>query len=202
MIVQEIQKTRAAIDAVLSDSQLLTQVQRVADVCVDALKAGKKIMFCGNGGSAADSQHLSAELVSRLMYNRPGLSAMALTVDTSALTAIGNDYGFENAFSRQVEAIGHEGDVLIAISTSGNSPNVVKAIEVAKQKNIMVIGKTGKGGGRMAELCDITLRMPSHETPKIQECHMMLGHIYCALIEETLFGAEYNPARAPHKATA
>ncbi|MBV8939050.1 MAG: D-sedoheptulose 7-phosphate isomerase, partial [Alphaproteobacteria bacterium] len=153
------------------------------------------IMFCGNGGSAADAQHLSAELVSRLNFNRPGLSAIALTVDTSALTAIGNDYGFDTVFSRQVEALGQPGDVLVAISTSGNSPNVLKAIAAARAKNIAVVGQTGQSGGAMGTLCDIILKMPSSETPKIQECHIMLGHIYCALIEEALFGAQYNTAR-------
>lgn len=194
-ILLEIQKTLTAVEAVAADSSLLEAVEKVGEICVKALNEGNKIMFCGNGGSAADSQHLSAELVSRLNYNRPGLCAIALTVDTSALTAIGNDYGFENAFSRQVEAVGQKGDVLIAISTSGNSPNILKAIHAAKEKGITVIGKTGKTGGKMAELCDIILKMPSTETPKIQECHMMLGHIYCSLIEEALFGAEYNPVR-------
>ncbi len=193
MIADEIRKTRATIDALLADTNLLAQVQEVSDVCERALRAGRKILFCGNGGSAADSQHLSAELVSRLNFNRPGLCALALTVDTSALTAIGNDYGFENAFSRQVEAVGQEGDVLIAISTSGNSPNILKAIEAAKAKGIAVIGKTGKSGGKMKALCDLCLCMPSNETPKIQECHMLLGHIYCSLIEQAIFGTEYAP---------
>ncbi len=192
MIVKEIQETRAVIDAVLADAELLANVERVADICERALKNGNKILFCGNGGSAADSQHLAAELVSRLNFNRPGLAAIALTVDTSALTAIGNDYGFETVFSRQIEAVGQKGDVLIAISTSGNSPNVLKAIEAARAKGIAIIGKTGKTGGKMASLCDIILKMPSTETPKVQECHIMLGHIYCALIEQSLFGAEFN----------
>lgn len=195
MILAEIHKTRAAIDAVLADAELLANVQKVADLCEKALRAGRKILFCGNGGSAADSQHLSAELVSRLNFNRPGLAAVALTVDTSALTAIGNDYGFEHVFSRQVEALGQAGDVLIALSTSGNSPNVIKAIEAARAKGIHVVGKTGGSGGKMAELCDIALKIPSHETPKIQECHMMLGHIYCALIEQGLFGAGLRPGQ-------
>jgi D-sedoheptulose 7-phosphate isomerase len=192
MIIAEIQKTRAVIDAVLADSELLANVWKVAELCEQALKGGNKILFCGNGGSAADSQHMAAELVSRLNFNRPGLAAIALTVDTSALTAIGNDYGFETVFSRQIEAVGREGDVLIAISTSGNSPNVLKAIEAARAKSIAVIGKTGKTGGKMANACDIILKMPSTETPKIQECHIMLGHIYCAMIEQSLFGAEYG----------
>ncbi len=196
LITTEIEESRATLDALLQEKTLLAEVQKVADVCVNALKSGNKILFCGNGGSAADSQHLAAELVSRLNYNRPGLSAVALTVDTSALTAIGNDYGFENLFSRQVEAIGKKGDVLIAISTSGTSPNVMKALEAAKERGIVTIGKTGQSGGKMKGLCDITLCMPSTRTPKIQECHMVLGHIYCALIENALFGEEYGKKAA------
>lgn len=188
MITTEIQKTRACVDAMLADSALLANVQRVADVCEAALRGGNKILFCGNGGSAADAQHLSAELVSRLNFSRPGLSAMALTVDTSALTAIANDYGYESVFSRQIEAVGNAGDVLITISTSGNSPSVIRAIEVAKQKKLVTIGKTSRTGGKMAGMCDVMLHMPSDETPKVQECHMMLGHIYCALIEQRMFG--------------
>jgi D-sedoheptulose 7-phosphate isomerase len=192
-IEAEILQTRAAVDAVLADKPLLAAVQQVADVCVAALRTGRKILFCGNGGSAADSQHLAAELVSRLNYDRPGLCAFALTVDTSALTAIGNDYGYERVFSRQVEAVGQPGDVLIAISTSGNSPNVLRALEAAKARGLTTIGKTGKTGGKMAPLCDIALKMPANDTPRVQECHMMLGHIYCALIEDALFGAEHRP---------
>ncbi len=196
-ITKDIQQTRAAIDAVLADTALLKQVVQMTEHCVSALTKGNKIMFCGNGGSAADSQHLSAELVSRLNYKRPGLSALALTVDSSALTAISNDYGFEHVFSRQIEAIGKPGDVLIAISTSGNSPNILKAIETAKSNGIMAIGKTGMSGGKMVDLSDICLCIPSNHTQKIQECHMILGHIYCGLIEENLFGEQYNPARTP-----
>lgn len=194
-IQTEIEKSRATIDAVLRDNALLAQVEKVVAVCVEALKRGNKILFCGNGGSAADSQHLAAELVSRLNYNRPGLASVALTTDTSALTAIGNDYGFENVFSRQIQAIGNKGDVLIAISTSGNSPNVLKALEAARQKGIAAIGKTGSSGGKMKSLCDICLCMPSQETPKIQECHMMLGHIYCAMIEDALFEKTHKPKK-------
>lgn len=195
MLIKEIEKTRATIDAVLADKELLANVEKVGALCVEALKRGNKILFCGNGGSAADSQHMAAELVSRLNYNRPGLAAIALTTDTSALTAIGNDYGYENVFSRQIEAIAVKGDVLIAISTSGNSPNVLKALEAAKTKGVHTIGKTGKSGGKMKALCDLCLCMPSMETPKIQECHMMLGHIYCGLIEDALFAKEYKPKR-------
>ncbi len=161
--------------------------EHIAEICIKALRMGNKIVFCGNGGSAADSQHLAAELVSRLNFDRPALAAMALTVDTSVLTAIGNDYGFENIFSRQIEALGKSGDVLIAISTSGNSPNVLKAIETARKYNITVIGKTGERGGKMDDMCHFLYKAPFTETQKIQECHMAVGHEYCAMIERKMF---------------
>jgi len=194
-IRESILTTRATIDAVLADTALLAAVEEAGLACVKALKAGKKVMLAGNGGSAADSQHIAAELVSRLNYDRPGLSAIALTTDTSALTAIGNDYGFERAFARQVEALGQEGDVLIALSTSGNSPNILAALEAAKERKIVTIGLTGKSGGKMGGMCDIALKIPSPKTPYIQECHIMFGHIICQIIEDTIFGAEYNPNR-------
>jgi D-sedoheptulose 7-phosphate isomerase len=195
LIRQSIETTRSLMDQVLADSTLLTAVEAAGIACVDALKAKKKILLAGNGGSAADSQHIAAELVSRLNYDRPGLSAIALTTDTSALTAIGNDYGFEYAFARQVEAIGQPGDVLIAISTSGNSPNILAALEAARKAGIKTIGLTGKSGGKMAPLCDIALKIPSPCTPNIQECHIMFGHIICQIIEDSIFGKEYGPNR-------
>jgi D-sedoheptulose 7-phosphate isomerase len=195
LIRTSIETTRATIDAVLADVTLLSDVERAGLLCVDALRQSHKILLCGNGGSAADSQHIAAELVSRLNYDRPGLAAVALTTDTSALTAIGNDYGYERVFARQLEAIGQQGDVLIAISTSGNSPNVLAALEAAKKQGIATIGLTGKSGGKMNLLCDITLKMPSAHTPNIQECHIMLGHIICQIIEDTIFGAEHGTGR-------
>jgi len=194
-IKQEIQKTQMTISQVLEDAALLDNVQKIAQICIATITAKGKILFAGNGGSAADSQHLAAELVSRLCYDRPGMAAIALTTDTSALTAIGNDYSFENLFSRQIEAIGQSGDVLIAISTSGKSPNILKALDTARAKGIKTIGFSGKASPLMAERCELMMNVPSSETPKIQECHIMLGHIICALIEEEIFGAEYNPKR-------
>jgi D-sedoheptulose 7-phosphate isomerase len=144
-------------------------------------------LFCGNGGSAADAQHWAGELVSRFNYDRPGLAAIALTTDTSILTAIGNDYGYERLFARQVEALGVTGDVLIAISTSGNSPNIVAALEAARVRGITSIGFTGEAGGKMAALCDICLRIPSSSTPRIQEGHEVLGHAICGMIEAAIF---------------
>jgi len=150
-------------------------------------------MFCGNGGSAADSQHLAAELVSKLCYDRPALNAIALTTDTSALTAIGNDYGYLYSFSRQIEAIGTKGDVLIGISTSGKSKNVIEAVKVAKNKKIITIGLLGEDGRDIGNLADYQINIPSMETPKIQEGHIATGHIICSIIEDKFFGKTHNP---------
>lgn len=157
-----------------------------ARLVAEALRRGNKVMFCGNGGSAADSQHLAAELVGRYRRNRPGLAALALTVDTSALTAIGNDFGFEEVFSRQVEALGRPGDVLVAISTSGRSPNVLRAVEAARALGLKTVGLTGGDGGPLAGLVDVALVVPSEDTARIQECHITLGHILCDLVEAEL----------------
>ena len=159
----------------------------VAKICIYSLRQGNKIMFCGNGGSAADAQHLAAELVGKLNFNRPALAAIALTTDTSILTAIGNDYGFEHVFSRQIEALGKPGDVLIAMSTSGNSKNIIEAILAAKKLGITTVGKTGRTGGKMVGLCDMLLQTESDNTQEIQEWHMKIGHKYCALIEKRMF---------------
>lgn len=192
---EEIQKTRATMQLVAEDSALLSIAEKIAQQCIVSLRSGGKILFAGNGGSAADSQHLAAELVSRLRYDRPGMASIALTTDTSALTAIGNDYSFENLFSRQVEAIGQKGDVLIGISTSGKSPNILKALDAARAKGIVTIGFAGRSAPMMEERCDLVMNIPSKETPKIQECHIMMGHIICALIEEDIYGEQYNPMR-------
>jgi D-sedoheptulose 7-phosphate isomerase len=195
LIQDEIKKLSSLLLQIQNDSHLLQTADRIANFCTQALKQGKKILFAGNGGSAADSQHLAAELVSRLRYNRPGLAAIALTTDTSALTAIGNDYAFENIFSRQVESIGQEGDVFIGISTSGKSPNIMRALEAARKRGMLCVGFTGTQAPMMVERCDVVLNVPSSETPKIQECHIMFGHIICAIVEDVLFGAEYDPMR-------
>ena len=163
-------------------------IAKAATISVDAYRAGNKLLFAGNGGSAADAQHLAGEMVSRFYFDRPGLPAIALTTDTSILTAAGNDYGFEKIFSRQIEANGVKGDVLFAITTSGNSPNILKAIEACRLKGITVIGLTGGTGGAMKDICDLILTVPSNETPIIQESHIMIGHIICALVEEEMFG--------------
>ena len=156
-----------------------------------SLADGGKILVCGNGGSAADAQHMTGELLGRFLMERPSLPAVALTVDTSTLTAIGNDYGYDEVFARQVQGLGRAGDVLLAISTSGNSGNVVKAIEAARAAGLCVVGFTGKGGGRMAELCDHLVNVPSSHTPHIQEIHEAVMHLLCQLIDHYLFE---NPA--------
>ena len=183
----EFENSIALLKAMRADSALRELTLAVVDASVEALRRGNKILFAGNGGSAADAQHWAGELVSRFNFDRPGLAGIALTTDTSILTAIGNDYGYDYVFARQIEALGREGDVFFAISTSGNSANVVRAIEAARERGIKVIGFTGAGGGKMAALCDICLRMPSTATPKIQEGHEFLGHLICGLIEQAMF---------------
>ena len=167
--------------------------QEIADICIKALRSGNKVVFCGNGGSAADCQHLAAELVGKLNYKRPPLAALSLTTDTSILTAIGNDYGFEHVFSRQIEALGKSGDVLIAMSTSGNSHNIINAITQANKQNIVTIGLTGRVGGFMNGVCENLYKTPSDSTQEIQEHHIKLGHEFCAIVEKTIFPPLRHP---------
>lgn len=185
-ITRHIQRSLDAKTAILGDDQFIATIEASIALCVEALKEGKKILFAGNGGSASDAQHLSAELVGRYKNDRPSLPAIALTTDTSALTAIGNDYGYEQVFSRQLEGLGQEGDVLVAISTSGNSGNILKACEVAKVKGVKIIGMSG-AKGKLKELADQCLAVPAPETATIQEMHIMLGHILCDGIEKAIF---------------
>ncbi len=184
---EEVAKTAALLDALLADGGTLATVERIADLCVAALRTGRKILFAGNGGSAADAQHLAAELVGKLAYDRPGLAALSLTTDTSIMTAVGNDYGYEDIFARQIDAVGAAGDALIGISTSGRSKNVLKAFAAARAKGIATIGMTGRGGGDFPPLCDLCLCVPSAETQKIQEAHIVLGHIFCGIVERQMF---------------
>ncbi len=174
--------SRMAADVVLKD-----EIVRAVELCLASLRSDGKILFAGNGGSAADAQHWAGELVSRFYYDRPGLPAIALTTDTSILTAIGNDYGYDYTFARQVEALGRRGDVLVVISTSGNSPNILRAAQVARDRGIVVIGFTGQGGGKLAPLSDVCFRIPSDETPRVQEGHEFIGHLLCALIEADMY---------------
>lgn len=168
-------------------AELAPTIAEIAERCTAALKAGGKVMFCGNGGSAADSQHLAAELVGRYKLERPALNSVALTVDTSILTAVGNDYGYDEVFRRQVEGIGKAGDVLIGLSTSGNSRNVVLAFEKARSMGITTVALTGAGGGKMKEAADIALAVPAGITNHIQEMHITCGHLICELTEKMLF---------------
>ncbi|WP_276709450.1 D-sedoheptulose 7-phosphate isomerase [Campylobacter rectus] len=181
MIKSELEGHLAAIKATFA---LEADIKKACETAVATLKAGGKILLCGNGGSAADAQHIAAELTGRYKTERGALAGIALTTDTSALTAIGNDYGYEFVFSRQLDALGREGDLLIAISTSGNSGNVVKALELARKIGIKTIGLSGRTGGAMNELCELNLVVPSNDTPRIQEMHIMIGHIICQAIDD------------------
>jgi D-sedoheptulose 7-phosphate isomerase len=186
-VLKEFQSSVAVKQNILSDSAFLQQVTRMGHLLIDRYQAGNKLLIAGNGGSAADAQHIAAEFVSRFNFDRPGLPAMALTTDTSILTAVGNDYGYDQLFRRQLEANGQHGDVFLGISTSGNSPNILQALEAAKIKGITTFGMTGKTGGKMRELCDYCLCVPSADTPRIQEAHILIGHTLCAMVESALF---------------
>jgi|SRR6187402_3832115 len=177
---------------VLADVGIHQELIAAAQKTAIAMQSGKKLMVCGNGGSAADSQHLVAEFVSRLTVDRPALRALALTTDTSILTAIGNDYSYDNVFERQVEALGVEGDVLLAISTSGNSKNCCKALQLAAGMGITTVSFTGSKGGAMRQLSEINVIIPSSVTMNIQECHLALEHIYCMLVERFIFGMDFG----------
>lgn len=186
-VAAQFRETARVLAAMAEDAALCSLVAEAASLVADALRAGGKLLLCGNGGSAADAQHWAGELVSRFAYDRPGLPAIALTTDTSILTAIGNDFGYERVFARQVEALGRPGDVFFALSTSGRSPNVLAALAAARARGLRTVGFTGAGGGEMAPLCDVLLRVPHEATPRIQEGHEAMGHAICALVEATLF---------------
>ncbi len=186
-ISTQIMKAQQLMSEMLEDDSLFVQIENSAQTCIDSLKSGGKILLAGNGGSAADAQHIAAEFVSRFAFDRPGLPAIALTTDTSILTAISNDYGYEKLFARQLQSLGRKGDVFIGYSTSGKSPNVLLAFEEAQQRDIKTIGLTGKHDGPMRELCDYLIEVPSLETAKIQEGHLVVGHIICGLVEQALF---------------
>ncbi len=189
-IKEAIQQSIDVKKKILDDQEIVTTIENIVKVCIDALKNGGKVLFCGNGGSAADAQHLAAELSGRFYFDRKPLDSEALHVNTSYLTAVANDYSFDEVFSRLVEAKGRKGDVLIGLSTSGNSPNVLKAFETAWKLGITTIGMTGESGGKMKEISNYLIRVPSKDTPRIQESHILIGHIVCELIEERLFGSE------------
>lgn len=173
----------------LQQDLILENIQEAIDLMVHCFQADGKVLFCGNGGSAADAQHLAAEFSGRFYYDRAPLFAEALHVNGSYLTAVGNDYSFDEIYARIVQAKGRKGDVLVAISTSGNSPNVIKALQQAKKIGLITIGLTGEKGGLMQEYCDLTFNVPSSDTPRIQECHILIGNTICQLVEERIFGA-------------
>lgn len=186
-ISEVIQQSIEVKRRILSDHALLAVIGEIAMTCSQSLCDGNKIMFCGNGGSAADAQHLAAELSGRFYYDRKPLAAESLTVNTSYLTAVSNDYSFDDVFARMVEGSGNQGDVLVGLSTSGNSENVVRAFQKAHEKGIITVGLTGESGGKLATYSDFIIRVPSSDTPRIQESHILIGHIICELVEKSLF---------------
>jgi D-sedoheptulose 7-phosphate isomerase len=184
-----IEKSIATKQQIITDKTLMVTVQKISDAIINCYKNGGKVLFCGNGGSAADAQHLAAELSGRFYFDRPPLEAEALHVNSSYVTAIANDYSYNDIYSRYVNGVGKSGDVIIGLSTSGNSENIVRALKVAKEKNLITVGMTGASGGKMKELSDFLLNVPSTDTPRIQESHIMLGHIFCEIVEQQLFGS-------------
>jgi D-sedoheptulose 7-phosphate isomerase len=186
-VVEDLERSRDVVEAAIRDKRLIETIAAVVERISAALRAGHKLLLAGNGGTAADAQHIAGEFLSRLNYDRAPAAAIALTTDSSVLTAIGNDYGYECVFERQVLGLGRPGDVLIAISTSGRSPNIFKAIAAARARGLVVIGFTGRSGGDMASECDLCLFAPSDSTALIQQIHITLGHIVCGLVEEQLF---------------
>ena len=187
-IKDQVKKSYETKQDIYTNEDLLNKIEAVAKLCVALYKNNKKTILAGNGGSAADAQHIAAEMVGRYGFDRPSLPSLALTTDTSALTAIGNDYGYDKVFSRQLEGMGQEGDLFIGISTSGNSQNIINAFKSAKEKNIITVALVGRDGGEMAQLADIALIVPSNATPRIQESHILIGHIICDIIEKEIFG--------------
>jgi D-sedoheptulose 7-phosphate isomerase len=187
-IKDQIKKSYEVKQAIYQNEQLLSNIVEVCRLCIDLYRGKNKTILAGNGGSAADAQHIAAELVGRYGFDRPSIPSLALTTDTSNLTAIGNDYGYDKVFSRQLEGMGQEGDIFIGISTSGNSLNIINAFKVAKERNIKTIALVGRDGGEMGKMADIALIVPSESTPRIQESHILIGHILCDIIEKEIFG--------------
>jgi len=186
-ISKSIRASIAVKESLLASPEILMTIAKVSEILVDALERGNKLLLCGNGGSAADAQHIAAEFVGRFAFDRPALPALALSVNTSCVTAIGNDYGFDLVFARQLEALARPGDVCIGISTSGNSPNVLRAMATARKMKLHTVGLTGAVGGKLKGEVDHCLAVPSDETPRIQECHILIGHVISELVEQTIF---------------
>lgn len=189
MRIEEVIKSSIEVkQSILNSSVLINKIQEVADCMCVALRAGHKVLFCGNGGSAADAQHLAAELSGRFYFDRDPLPSEALHCNTSYLTAVGNDYGYDEVYARMIKGSALEGDVLVGLSTSGNSKNIVKAFEMARSKGVITVAMTGETGGEMRDLADFLVNVPSKDTPRIQEAHILIGHIICELVEESIFG--------------
>lgn len=189
-ITEAIKESIETKQQILSNADLLKMIDDVASACTTAFCNGNKVLFCGNGGSAADAQHLSAEFSGRFYYDRPPLPSEALHVNTSYLTAVANDYSYDEVYARIVRGSGHEGDILIGLSTSGNSRNVIRAFEVANEIGMITVALTGKGGGKMKDVVDFLIDVPSSDTPRIQESHIMIGHIICEIVEKSMFPKE------------
>jgi D-sedoheptulose 7-phosphate isomerase len=192
-ILSYLAQSRDTVQAAIDDPAFCRAIRDIAEVTANAVRSGRKLLLVGNGGSAADAQHIAGEMLSRLNYDRAPAAALALTTDTCVLTAIGNDYGYDRVFERQILALGCPGDVLIAISTSGRSPNILRAIGAAREKRLVIVGFTGRIGGEMASRCDLRLHVPSDSTPLIQQIHITAGHLICGLVEERLFPQATQP---------
>jgi D-sedoheptulose 7-phosphate isomerase len=189
-IIESIKESIEVKQKLLTNSLLISDIRKVAVACTNAFSRGNKVLFCGNGGSAADAQHLAAEFSGRYYFDRPPLPAEALHVNSSFLTAVANDYSFDEVYARLLKGIGRKGDVLIGLSTSGNSKNIIRAFEAARELGITTVGLTGETGGMLAGLSDFLINVPSQDTPRIQESHIMIGHIICEQVESTLFPRE------------
>lgn len=187
-INDQVQKSIEVKQAILKDSMAINTIRKVAQKIIEAYKNGNKTLIAGNGGSAADAQHIAAELVSKFYFNRPGLASLALTTNTSILTSVGNDYAYDKIFSRQIQANGIKNDIFIGLSTSGNSNNIIEALQECKIQKVLTVGMTGQSGGKMAKICDYCIQVPSFDTPRVQEAHILIGHILCSIVEEALFG--------------
>ena len=197
VVQKHLAQSIATMQATLADLHIADTIVTIAEITANAMQAGRKLLVAGNGGSAADAQHLVAEFVVRLAANRPALRAIALTTDSSILTAAGNDFGFDSIFARQIEALGQPGDVFLGISTSGNSPNILKALHQARELDIITVGFSGNGGGQMRDLCDHNVVIPSDTTMNIQECHLALEHIFCMAVERFYFAPAFDSPSQP-----
>lgn len=195
-VIESIKESISAKERLLASAETIAAIARVSEVLIESLRAGHKLLLFGNGGSAADSQHIAAEFVGRFAFDRPALPALALSVNTSAVTAIGNDYGFDQVFSRQIEALGAKGDVAIGISTSGNSPNVLQGLITARKLGLHTVAFTGGSGGKMMGAADHSICAPSKETPRIQECHILIGHVISLLVEQEIFHEQSRVSRS------